>query len=304
MKLMNYMNLNVHPVQLSFFKNRTHEFEEIFHAHQGMELLIVHEGRGIAIIEQQIVEMTPGAIFCFRPFQLHRLRMYNLPQESYVRSLFVLEPAVLEAALAAFPSLQEFLRKIWKDPLSPQTFQCSDLTELEQLFRLYAPRIEAAIDQGTERLLEEQLLFLTAFIHQVRTGYESTITSQTELTQVHPRKSSTTAERMLSWIEENYSKPFKLEDLAQAVHLTPNHVSATFRQSIGSTITEYLTARRIRQACWLLKTTDMSVQDIGEAVGLGNFSYFCQLFKKHVGYTPYTFKGMHRYEDIASLSQE
>ncbi|MBA2940830.1 helix-turn-helix transcriptional regulator [Paenibacillus sp. CGMCC 1.16610] len=304
MKLMNYMNLNVHPVQLSFFKNRTHEFEEIFHAHQGMELLIVHEGRGIAIIEQQIVEMTPGAIFCFRPFQLHRLRMYNLPQESYVRSLFVLEPAVLEAALAAFPSLQEFLRKLWKDPLSPQSFQCSDLTALEQLFRLYAPRIEASIDQGTERLLEEQLLFLTAFIHQVRTGFETTITSQTDLTQVHPRKSSTTAERMLSWIEENYSKPFKLEDLAQAVHLTPNHVSATFRQSIGSTITEYLTARRIRQACWLLKTTDMSVQDIGEAVGLGNFSYFCQLFKKHVGYTPYTFKGMHRYEDIASLTQE
>ncbi|MDU0199601.1 MULTISPECIES: AraC family transcriptional regulator [Paenibacillus] len=304
MKLMNYMNLNVHPVQLSFFKNRTHEFEEIFHAHQGMELLIVHEGRGIAIIEQQIVEMTPGAIFCFRPFQLHRLRMYNLPQESYVRSLFVLEPAVLEAALAAFPSLQEFLRKLWKDPLSPQSFQCSNLTELEQLFRLYAPRIEAAIDQGTERLLEEQLLFLTAFIHQVRTGFETTITSQTDLTQVHPRKSSTTAERMLSWIEENYSKPFKLEDLAQAVHLTPNHVSATFRQSIGSTITEYLTARRIRQACWLLKTTDMSVQDIGEAVGLGNFSYFCQLFKKHVGYTPYTFKGMHRYEDLASLTQE
>ncbi|BFT71055.1 helix-turn-helix domain-containing protein [Paenibacillus sp. P36] len=304
MKLMNYMNLNVHPVQLSFFKNRTHEFEEIFHAHQGMELLIVHEGRGIAIIEQQIVEMTPGAIFCFRPFQLHRLRMYNLPQESYVRSLFVLEPAVLEAALAAFPSLQEFLRKLWKDPLSPQSFQCSDLTALEQLFRLYAPRIEAAIDQGTERLLEEQLLFLTAFIHQVRTGFETTITSQTDLPQVHPRKSSTTAERMLSWIEENYSKPFKLEDLAQAVHLTPNHVSATFRQSIGSTITEYLTARRIRQACWLLKTTDMSVQDIGEAVGLGNFSYFCQLFKKHVGYTPYTFKGMHRYEDLASLTQE
>ena len=137
------------------------------------------------------------------------------------------------------------------------------------------------------------MLFLTAFTHQLRTDIETAHTSQTAL--LYPRKSSTTAERMLSWIEDNYSKPFKLEELAQAVHLTPNHVSATFRQSIGSTVTEYLTARRIRQACWLLKTTDMSVQDIGEAVGLGNFSYFCQLFKKHVGYTPYTFKGMHRY---------
>ncbi|MBP1962826.1 AraC family transcriptional regulator [Paenibacillus aceris] len=300
MKLMNYMNLNVHPVQFSFFKNRTHEFEEIFHAHQGMELLVVHEGNGIAVIEQQIVEMAPGAIFCFRPFQLHRLRLYNLPQERYVRSLFVLEPAVLETALAVFPSLQEFLRKLWKDPLSPQSFQSSNLSELEHVFRLYAPRIEAAVERGAERLLEEQLLFLTAFMHQLRTDAETAPASQTDPTHIHPRKSSTTAERMLSWIEENYSNPFKLEELAQAVHLTPNHVSATFRQSIGSTITEYLTARRIRQACWLLKTTDMSVQDIGEAVGLGNFSYFCQLFKKHVGYTPYTFKSMHTYGDYTS----
>lgn len=293
MKLMNYMNLNVHPIQLSFFKNRTYDFEEIFHAHQGMELLVVHEGKGIAVIEQQIVELAPGAIFCFRPFQLHRLRIYNLPQDSYVRSLFVLEPAVLETALAAYPSLQQFLRSLWKDPLTPQTFQCSHLPELENLFRLYAPKIDAALERRTERLLEEQLLFLTAFVHQLRADAETALASQASPVSLPPRKSSTKAERMLAWIEDNYSKPFKLEELAQAVHLTPNHVSATFRGSIGSTITEYLTARRIRQACWLLRSTDMSVQDIGEAVGLGNFSYFCQLFKKHVGYTPYTFKGMH-----------
>ncbi|MNY49646.1 Bifunctional transcriptional activator/DNA repair enzyme AdaA [compost metagenome] len=108
-------------------------------------------------------------------------------------------------------------------------------------------------------------------------------------------KSSSTAERMLAWIEAHYMEPFKLDELASAVHLSPNHVSTTFHQSIGSTITEYLTARRIRQACWLLRTTDLSVQDIGEAVGLSNFSYFCQLFKKHVGFTPYKFKGMSGY---------
>ncbi|MDD9267299.1 helix-turn-helix domain-containing protein [Paenibacillus sp. GCM10023248] len=293
MKLMNYMNLNVHPVQLSFFKNRSRDFEEIFHAHQGMELLVVHEGRGIAVIEQQIVELAPGSIFCFRPFQLHRLRIHNLPQESYIRSLFVLEPGVLETALTAYPALQQFLRSLWKDPLAPQTFQCSNLPELETLFRLYAPRIEAAPERGTERLLEEQLLFLTAFMHQLRTDAEAALSASAAPVALQPRRSSTTAERMLAWIEDNYRKPFKLEELAHAVHLTPNHVSATFRASIGSTITEYITARRIRQACWLLRTTDMSVQDIGEAVGLGNFSYFCQLFKKHVGYTPYTFKGMH-----------
>ncbi|MFC5450062.1 AraC family transcriptional regulator [Paenibacillus aestuarii] len=292
MKLMNYLNLNIHPVQLSFFKDRTHEFEEIYHAHQGMELLVVHEGNGLAVIDQQLVELAPGSVFCFRPFQLHRLRIYNLPQDRYVRSMFVLEPAVLEAALTTHPSLREFYRKLWKDPLAPQAFRCSSLPALASMFRLYAPRIEAGAERGTERLLEEQLLFLTAFVHQLRADaeQEQARSQLPALPQALPNKSSLTAERMLAWIEEHYREPFKLSELAQAVHLTPNHVSAAFRQAIGSSITEYLTARRIRQACWLLRTTDMSVQEIGESVGLGNFSYFCQLFKKHVGLTPYKFK--------------
>ncbi|KRF06604.1 hypothetical protein ASG89_19330 [Paenibacillus sp. Soil766] len=294
MKLMNYMNLNVHPVQLSFFKDRTHAFEEVFHAHQGMELLIVHEGTGIVVIEQQIVELTPGSIFCFRPFQLHRIRIHNLPQDRYIRSLFVLEPAVLEAALSAFPTLREFLNKLWKDPLMPQAFRSESLVELEVLLHSYIPRLDAAKERGPERLLEEQTLFLTAFLHQLRTDSEKRSDSLPQ----RSGRSSTTAERMLAWIEAHYMEPFRLDELAAFVHLTPNHVSATFHQSIGSTITEYLTARRIRQACWLLRTTDMSVQDIGEGVGLANFSYFCQLFKKHVGYTPYKFKGMSAYTNF------
>lgn len=83
---------------------------------------------------------------------------------------------------------------------------------------------------------------------------------------------------------------FQLDVLAHAVHLSPNHVSAAFRQSVGTSITEYLTARRIRQACWLLRTSDVSVQEVGQSIGLSNFPYFCQLFKKHVGLTPYKFK--------------
>ncbi len=83
---------------------------------------------------------------------------------------------------------------------------------------------------------------------------------------------------------------FDLKRVAAAVHLTPNHVSAVFRRTVGSSITEYLTARRIRQACVLLRTTALSVQEVCRAFGLSNCAYFCGLFKKHVGLTPYCYK--------------
>ncbi|WP_025845325.1 AraC family transcriptional regulator [Paenibacillus ehimensis] len=286
MKQMNYLNLNRHPVQLSFYKDRTNEFVEIYHAHQGMELLYVHEGQGTAVVEQQIFQMSPGTIFCFKPFQLHRIRIGELPKQPYVRSLFVFEPAVLDETLAPFPGLRAFFQALWKNPLAPQVYRTPDPAAMDALLRSHLARL--APREDAELLLEEQLLFLTAFVHYLKSAAEPAGSPLTERPALP--KASATAEKIMAWIEKHYMEPFELERLAQEIHLSPNHVSAVFRQSVGSSITEYLTARRIRQACWLLRTTDKPVQDIGRAVGLGNFSYFCQLFKKQVGLTPNRFR--------------
>ncbi|TVY08700.1 AraC family transcriptional regulator [Paenibacillus cremeus] len=283
---MNYMNLNQHPVQLSFYKDRTHEFVEVFHAHQGMELLYVHEGSGTAIVEQQIFDLMPGTLIYFKPFQLHRIRINVGPEQPYIRTLFVFEPAVLDEALAPFPSLRTFFQTLWKDPLAPQILHSPAPDQTDALLRSYLPRLTQTQTQPS-LLLEEQLLFLTAYLHHWKhIGFADAGSKR----PAAARKASSTAEKVMEWIEVHYMEPFELDRLAHEVHLSPNHVSAVFRQSVGSSITDYLTARRIRQACWLLKTTDLSVQEIGLAVGLGNFSYFCQLFKKHVGITPNRFK--------------
>lgn len=290
MKLMNYMNLNIHPVQLSFRRDRTHEFAEVYHAHQGMELLFVHSGGGTIIVEQQILALAPGSLYCFKPFQLHRIRLQLAPGEPYIRSLFVFEPAVLSAALAPFASLRGFFDRLWKDPLAPPSLAPMPGEAMELLLRLHEPRLKTA---AGERLLEEQLLFLTAFLHGCRAAAEAS--ADPGVRPPSPlREPSAVAERAMAWIETHYMEPFRLEALARDVHLSPNHVSATFRRAVGSSLTEYLTARRVRQACWLLQTTDLGVQQIGQSVGLDNFSYFCQMFKKHVGVTPHRFRASAR----------
>ncbi|MEK8130915.1 AraC family transcriptional regulator [Paenibacillus filicis] len=292
MKLMNYMNLNVHPVQLSFFRDRTFEFQEIYHAHQGMELLFVHEGHGTVVMEQQLIQVSPGTLLFFRPFQLHRIRINGLPQERYMRSMFVFEPVEVERALGPFVGLRDFFRGLWKEPLARHAFQLNTLADWEELFRSYAQRIRTVSDRGAEHLLEEQLLFLTALLHRLKSETEAeTGAGGIALPSSAPgHKGQSAAESIMAWVESHYMEPFELDHLARDLHLSPNHVSALFRHNVGSTITEYITARRIRQACWLLQTTDRSVQEIGRQVGLGNFSYFCQLFKKQVGLTPYAFR--------------
>lgn len=282
-KLMNYMNLNQHPARFSFYKDRSREFEEIYHAHQGMEILCVHKGQGTVVVEQQIFDIQPGTVFYFKPFQLHRIRIQVAPGQPYVRSLFVFEPSVLAEKLAPFAGLSAFFRAMWKEHGAVQVFRGLDGSGDWDAFLRSG---EALLDSGApDDRLEEQMLFLVSLVHRLkRSGGAASAERPAR------GRAAELAEQVMEWLEAHYMEPFELDKLAGAVHLSPNHVSAAFRQSVGSSITEYLTARRIRQACWLLKTSPLSVQEIGRAVGLGNFSYFCQLFKRHVGMTPYQFK--------------
>ena len=281
---MNYLNLNQHPIHLQFYRNRTRQFAEIYHAHQGMEIIIVHEGFGSIVVEQQIFELKPGMLFFFRPFQLHRVRIDELAPNTYIRSFFVFEPTLLDDCLAAFPTTREFFRDLWKNPLTVQQLSGVDTAALHHLLEAHQCYIEKATPA---QLFEEQLFFLTSLMQHLKvTHILNNVTPSIE----HLTKGSLIAQQVMEWIEEHYMETFELDSLAQAIHLSPNHISAVFKQIVGSSITEYLTARRIRQACWLLKTSDYTIQEIGRAVGLGNFSYFCQLFKRHVGLTPFQFK--------------
>jgi len=97
------------------------------------------------------------------------------------------------------------------------------------------------------------------------------------------------SERIMSWIEKHYGEPFRLEELADELHMSKSYLSRLFRQETGSSITGYLTARRIQQACHLLQSTNKSVEVIGEQVGLTNASYFINLFKRIMGVSPHQY---------------
>ena len=52
----------------------------------------------------------------------------------------------------------------------------------------------------------------------------------------------------------------------------------------------YLLEKRIEEAKYLLKTTNLSVNEIGRIVGFSSQSYFAQSFKRALGKTPLEFR--------------
>jgi AraC-like DNA-binding protein len=58
------------------------------------------------------------------------------------------------------------------------------------------------------------------------------------------------------------------------------------RRSTGTTIHNYLVRCRMDAAKTLLLSTDMTVSQVAEEVGIESEAYFCNSFKKLTGITP------------------
>lgn len=90
---------------------------------------------------------------------------------------------------------------------------------------------------------------------------------------------------VLRYVEENYCDG-ELSELAQSMHYDLYWLSRMIKKQTGKTYTELVQTRRLQQAVYLLKNTDMSVADIGNAIGYDNLSYFHRIFKEKYQVSP------------------
>ena len=91
----------------------------------------------------------------------------------------------------------------------------------------------------------------------------------------------------LDYIEENYMQTtLNLNEVAQAIGMSPNYFSGLFSQEMKMTFVEYVTNKRMDQAKRLLRESDQSSAQIAAAVGYKDAHYFSFVFKKTVGVSP------------------
>lgn len=78
--------------------------------------------------------------------------------------------------------------------------------------------------------------------------------------------------------------------LADNMGITEEHLCRIFKKYTGYRPLEYANLLKIQKAKHLLKSTDMTINEISSAAGFESHSYFTLLFKKYVGSTPTQYK--------------
>ena len=89
------------------------------------------------------------------------------------------------------------------------------------------------------------------------------------------------------YIYRNFSEnSISLGSVAEAVGVSPNHLSRLFSQETGETFVEFLTEVRMERARDLLTSTQIPNAEIGTRVGYSDPHYFYYIFKKTQNMTP------------------
>ena len=88
------------------------------------------------------------------------------------------------------------------------------------------------------------------------------------------------------YLQEHLAEDLSLSVLAQEFHLNPQYISQLFKNEIGVNFLSYLTNIRMEKAKKLLLSTSLSVAELAEQSGYGDYRVFTKVFKKSEGVTP------------------
>lgn len=92
--------------------------------------------------------------------------------------------------------------------------------------------------------------------------------------------------RVTDYMRRHYAEEIGVAQLAQAAHLSPSGLFASFRRQFGVSPIAYLNQYRMTLASAMLKETDLPIRAVAEAVGFPDPLYFSRQFRRVFAMSP------------------
>lgn len=93
-------------------------------------------------------------------------------------------------------------------------------------------------------------------------------------------------ETAIHYMKENMEKRITLQNISDAVGYSASHFSQLFKKKTGHAPLTYLNLLKIQQACFMLDSTDMKINQVCYKIGIEDMYYFSRLFSKIMGVSP------------------
>lgn len=134
----------------------------------------------------------------------------------------------------------------------------------------------------------------TAAADLARALFRLTRSFLTNDTQSRTGKAERTFQEIRQYMAKNFCLPLTREETAAYFQLNPNYLSRLFRQRSGSSFSEILRSMRLEHAAFLLRATDLLVDEITLQCGYQSTPFFTSAFHRHFGLPPGQYRLKHK----------
>jgi len=253
------------------------------HTHNYIEIMYMCSGNTTHIInDNTAITLRAGELLFLNQHACHSIKKAGADD---IAVNFIVLPQFFDVAysmIGAYNLLHNFLISSLRqdsDEISYLHFQVADILPVQNLMENLVWSI--VNHQPNNRLINQTtmgLLFTILLNHTERLAVP-----------VAQRYDNALVLGALKEIEENY-KTANLSDLAASRGISLAYLSRLVKSTTGSTYTALLQNKRLSKASQLLRETRLPVQDIIEAVGYDNTSYFYRIFKEKFNTNPKAYR--------------
>lgn len=213
-------------------------------------------------------EMGPGTFYWIDCMQMHHF--YTLSTAQPLHTMWI----HFDGPTAEF-YYRQFLRLNNNSPVCNLPENSTIIDDIKRLIQLYNNRSESLdldiIASSIATSIAVSCIQATTFLY-----------SDTPI----PKR----VQEVKNYISHNYNCQITLDFLAMHFSINKFHLQKQFKRYIGLSPGEFLTYTRMTRAKELLRTTDHSISEIAEEVGIISFSNFTRLFKLYEKTTPSNYR--------------
>ena len=241
------------------------------HFHPEWELIwVLDQPLAIACGEYRY-QALPGDLVLFSPNQAHE---FHKVKDSVTFLCLQMSSSLF---VSAYPAMERISvdHLVLGECLQPAT--CRELQNvLLQMMREYLTRSSCyefyCVGQA-------YLLF-----HNILSGMPSHILTAAEIN--NRNRHNECLNRLLTFVDENYTQKIRLSDFAKMERKSLNYLSGFVKRALGQSFQEYVTTVRFNSACKLIATTHYKMLDVCMASGFSDYRYFSKAFRDRLGITP------------------
>ncbi len=246
------------------------------HRHNYFEILLFEKGGGDHMIDFDVHELHSTSLHFVSPGQIHALNR-AVDVEGYV-VIFTKEFMLLNggnmSTLNDFPAFSKIVFPVLK---------VADLDFKELISMVEQMQVES----GKFSALRESVL--AAYINLLLIKCRALLIDSPDYKR-NDESTMQLMQRFNALLEEHFSTLHKVNEYAELLNVTPNHLSDTIKKNTGHTAGELIHQRLILESKMLLLHSTISAKEVAYSLHFNDPSYFSRFFKANTGYSPEGFR--------------